>query len=54
MKTEAEHLEVLRQYMQDRRSVSHTDVRLAVVFFRNKKRPEFVPERIWQIMLSWG
>jgi len=40
--------------MKDFKSVTHGEVREAVVYFRNKKRPEFIPEATWEIMLSWG
>lgn len=54
MKSESDHLAVLRQFMKDAQSVSHREVRLAVIYFRNKERPDFIPEETWKFMLSWG
>lgn len=53
-KDECYYTTVLEQYMKNRNSVSHDDVREAVIYFRNKKRPEFIPENVWKKMLSWG
>jgi len=54
MKTEAEHLGILRKYVRDKKSVPHMEVREAVIFFRSKERPDFIPAPVWQAMLSWG
>lgn len=53
-KNESYHLEVLRQWIKNHDSVPHHEVREAVIYFRNKKRPDFIPESTWETMLSWG
>ncbi len=54
MKTEQDHREILRRWLNDKDSVVHMEVRLAVIFFRNKPRPDFIPEDAWKGMLAWG
>ena len=53
-KTEADHLAVLRHWMADKDSVVHMEVRAAVIYFRDKSRPDFIPADVWRGMLSWG
>jgi hypothetical protein len=54
MATGAEHLKALRQYMKDPESVDRFVVLQAIIHFRGKKRPSFIPKRRWELMLSWG
>lgn len=54
MKDRDQHLETLRRYLKDRKNVSRQEVLEAIIFFRNKEKPDFIPEEIWKVMLSWG
>jgi hypothetical protein len=46
-------LVILRKYVEDPSSVPYIEVRQAIAYFRQRKKPSFIPEEQWSLMLTW-